>query len=385
MALGTRILVVTLLALAFAAPAEATHGSNVFSGTWTTNIGPLAYGVISESDGASSLQSLGGQPCGAPTTYYRGLYSDQNGNGVIVACERSLGHLVGRYLHEDSPQNTAGDGGLDVTFNRPSSFAGHYTADDFPGQTFPYSGMFQTHFAEDGCCPGSGAPPPTEEPPPSQQQANPCSGTLEAQAAQIPVPDPTCYTAQSGPARGKVAKVKVPKVGPTATELSGEIHFVDDNGQPVPGPDLVAVDNYSEAADEVCSIFVRAEPEPDDPVIDVIGIDSFATFTRCSAALRRILARYDQILSRRRAAPGAAAVRCSKGIARSGKRRRSKPKLRVTCRRKQNGVKLTIRPRSRRQTLRAALGRRAPQILLGRSRLGPAGPVSTVGVWAAKK
>ncbi len=144
-------------ALVFASPARATHGPNAFSGTWTTNIGGVSFRVVSESAGAPALQKLAGQPCGAPTTYYRGDYHDKFHTGAIFACNRSKGHLVGRYV-ADGSTSANGDGGIDLNFVTPNRFSGFYTGDNFPGTTFPYTGAFQAHTAGDGCCKKAPAP-----------------------------------------------------------------------------------------------------------------------------------------------------------------------------------------------------------------------------------
>jgi hypothetical protein len=102
---------------------------------------------------------LAGQPCGAPTTYYRGDYYDKFHTGTIFACTRSRGHLVGRYV-ADGSTSANGDGGIDLTFVAPNQFSGVYTGDNFPGMTFPYAGTFQAHTAGDGCCATAPAPKP---------------------------------------------------------------------------------------------------------------------------------------------------------------------------------------------------------------------------------
>jgi hypothetical protein len=142
------------MALVPASPARATHGPNSFSGTWTTNIGGVGFRVVTQAVGAPALQGLAGQPCAAPTTYYRGDYHDKFHTGTIFACTRSTGRLVGRYV-ADGSTSAHGDGGIDLIFVSPNQFSGVYTGDNFPGMTFPYTGAFQAHIAGDGCCSSS--------------------------------------------------------------------------------------------------------------------------------------------------------------------------------------------------------------------------------------
>jgi hypothetical protein len=74
--------VIVLLVLVAVPSASGTHGPNVFSGQWTTTLydgsaGSVTFKVASDADGAAGIEGLGGHACGAPTTYYRGDYSDR--------------------------------------------------------------------------------------------------------------------------------------------------------------------------------------------------------------------------------------------------------------------------------------------------------------------
>ena len=374
------------LALVFAAPAQATHGTNVFSGAWLTNTGDVSFAVANEADAKPALQSLGGVPCSPPTVYYQGYYYDtaNQGSGAIAACTQgSSTHLVGRYVLNGS-SSTHGDGSIDINFSAPSSFTGFYTGDNFPGMTFDYTGSFQAHLDGDGCCPGEGSQEP-EEPPPSQQQVNECSSGGLASIAQAEE-DEYCYIITTGPARGEVARGKIPRVGPKVRELGGEIHFVDDNGDRG-GPAWVAVEAKLTQASQLC--YMLQFGGIDTPVLaekDFGRVSKIAGgFAGCADATARILARYDQILQKRRAGAGAAARGCASRLLRKRGQRRVKPKLRVTCRLTATGVSLTIRPRRSGQTLRRALGGRRPKLFVGRSKLSPPGHVQTVAVWTAKQ
>jgi hypothetical protein len=389
MALWTRTPVVVLLALVFAAPAEATHGSNVFSGNWTTNIGGVGFSVISEPEGAPALQSLGGQPCGAPTVYYYGRYFDANNNGNIVACTRSAVRLTGRYI-SDGSSRPQGDGAIDLTYSAPNQFSGFYTGEEFFGdQEFTYTGTFQSHANDDGCCPGSETPPSTEEPPPSQQQVNECGTTgsgsaNRAQALDELEDDEYCFIITEGPGRGKLMRGKFPKAKRDVRILTGNLAFVDDQGRPVEGPSVAAVEAQAGRASAFCYTLIYNS--------DFIKLnkpfqflpDRYAT---CTVTVSRVLARADQIRKQRAGITSAtaAASRCPVKTARRRNRRRVKPKLRVTCSPTANGLRITVRPRSRRRTLRAAFGQRAPRLLVGRSRLSPPGHVRAVIVWTANK
>lgn len=374
MARWTRIPVAAALALAFATPAHATHGSNVFSGHWTTNIGPLAYAVIGESEGASSLQSLGGAPCGAPTTYYRGFYDDVNGSGAIIACTRSPGRLVGRYLHEDS-QNTGGDGSIDVTYS-PGSFSGHYTADDFPGGAYSYSGTFQRHFPEDGCCPQAPSPDPTPSPaeeavpkvvppPPNgwnqaqtSTQLGPGDGALagsptigkQQRDAAVTVSDPTGKTS--------VAAVTKPKKSGTLTRgdcllafsyAVGDVYaqrIRDANLQTKfvnrPG-DIGALGTYFYLLQLCLQIVKEDEQAAGTSAVLPEGSAAQSSCSPLAVSLRGRGRTADEInfSSRRRT------------------RKSASRRLRITCRRGSDGsITLRVRTRSRRTTLRKMLGKR---------------------------
>jgi hypothetical protein len=137
--------------LVCAPPAAASHGPNVFSGTWATNIGGVSFKVVSGASGAPALKGLAGHPCAAPTVYYRGAYHDSFHTGTIIACTVGKGRIAGRYVANGSTSDH-GDGGIGITFAAPNRFSGSYTGDDFPGMTFPYTGSFQNHFSGDGCC-----------------------------------------------------------------------------------------------------------------------------------------------------------------------------------------------------------------------------------------
>ena len=166
----TRALPVVLtLSLCFGGGAQADTVVNPFSGQWATMLGgstpgTVKFSAIDASTGASALQAMGGHPCGQPTTYYHGDFTDQpdpstTQTGTMTACTESAGHLVGRYRSSDTTLTYPG-GDIDITLNSAQNgFDGFYTADDpsFAGMQFRYSGTFQSHFPGDGCCtPGGG-------------------------------------------------------------------------------------------------------------------------------------------------------------------------------------------------------------------------------------
>jgi hypothetical protein len=167
-----RGLALALLALAVVpGDALATHGANVFSGTWNTVVsgtvggvpftqggGSVSFSVVDATSGGTTLTGLGGTRCAEPTTYYSGPYSDGHNSGQMAGCVTG-GQLVGRY------QSPAGNGGISIAFSPPSQFAGTYTADNVPGFTGTYTGTFGSHLANDGCCPAPATPAPQQPSP----------------------------------------------------------------------------------------------------------------------------------------------------------------------------------------------------------------------------
>jgi hypothetical protein len=158
------VLVAVFVAMFAAGTARADNVVNPFAGQWTTDLGggvtgKVKFSVISATDGGAALQAMGGHPCGAPTTYYHGDYTDTGGSGdvgTMTACIVTAGHLVGRYFNPAA--NSGGD--IDVILDSSqTTFSGIYTSDQFSGQQFPYSGTFVAHFPGDGCC--STTPPST--------------------------------------------------------------------------------------------------------------------------------------------------------------------------------------------------------------------------------
>jgi hypothetical protein len=129
---------------------------NPFAGNWDTDLGngitgTVAFKVISAADGASQLQAMNGHPCGSPTTYYHGDYTDTattGDQGTMTGCI-SGGNLVGRYA--DTVSNRGG-GDFNFHIDTANTFSGYYTGDIDPSQQFPYKGTFVSHFPGDGCC-----------------------------------------------------------------------------------------------------------------------------------------------------------------------------------------------------------------------------------------
>jgi hypothetical protein len=120
---------------------------------------------------------MGGHPCGAPTTYYHGDYTDTppqstTQTGTMTACIVTAGHLLGRW------QGGGDQGDLDVTLNSgQNGFDGTFSSDSF-GAMFTYTGTFTSHFPGDGCCVttgggGSLAPPNTFCPPGTASDTGP--------------------------------------------------------------------------------------------------------------------------------------------------------------------------------------------------------------------
>jgi hypothetical protein len=159
---ATRIAVALLLAVvSLAAAAQAdTVVVAPFSGQWTTALGgstpgTVKFTTISEADGSTALQAMGGHLCGAPTTYYHGDYTDvppgaATQTGTMTACIVTAGHLVGRW------QGGGDSGDIDVTLNSAqNAFDGTFNDQQY-GASFTYTGTFASHFPGDGCCVSGG-------------------------------------------------------------------------------------------------------------------------------------------------------------------------------------------------------------------------------------
>ncbi len=165
--LASAVVLSVVCVLAFTAPSLATDAVNVFSGKWSTTSpggpsGTITFKVVSAATGASELQSLGGQPCAAPTTYYHGDYSSLLLSGVLAGCTTTPGHLVGRFSAGSTPGDT---GAGEITFAAPNTFSGHVV---YQGASYDLAGTFVSHTPDDGCCPGAPpANPPPNNPPPN--------------------------------------------------------------------------------------------------------------------------------------------------------------------------------------------------------------------------
>jgi hypothetical protein len=152
-----------VISLIAAGTARADTVVNPFAGQWNTVLGgstpgTVKFSAIDSTTGANSVQAIGGHPCGAPTTYYHGEYTDMPNasttqTGTMTACIVTAGHLVGRW------SGGGDEGDVDVTLNTAQNgFAGNFTSDSF-GVTFTYTGTFVAHFPGDGCCVTTPPPP----------------------------------------------------------------------------------------------------------------------------------------------------------------------------------------------------------------------------------
>jgi hypothetical protein len=153
-----------VISLIAAGTARADTVVNPFAGQWNTVLGgstpgTVKFSAIDSTTGANAVQAIGGHPCGVPTTYYHGEYTDMpNANttqiGTMTACTVTGGHLVGRW------SGSGDEGDVDVTLNTAQDgFAGNFNSDSF-GVSFTYTGTFVAHFPGDGCCVTTPPPPP---------------------------------------------------------------------------------------------------------------------------------------------------------------------------------------------------------------------------------
>jgi hypothetical protein len=146
--------------------AAAVGEQNVFSGQWVTNaLGTVSFRVTDATAGQQALSAAGGAACSPPTVYYVGTYSEAGGKtGAVSGCTAgSPDHLVGRYLGDVSTDRGA-TGAIAIDFLTPSAFNGTLTTVSSDGQSTPFAGSFQAHFAGDGCCPSGTPTTPTTTP-----------------------------------------------------------------------------------------------------------------------------------------------------------------------------------------------------------------------------
>jgi hypothetical protein len=182
---------------------------------------------------------------------------------------------------------------------------------------------------------------------------------------------PALYEA---PAAGTDASYPLPKVAKNSRDLEGKIGFVDNQGNPVEGPDDLAVEAQAERAGILCYLFFESssnkEMEQDRQAYDV-ALPMFAT---CVDAVSRVLARADQLKRQRGEGARASAAAHVCGLLVRGSHG-ARSALRVSCTATATGVKLDVRSRSSKHTLPRALGHHAPKLIVGRSAVspGPAG------------
>jgi hypothetical protein len=241
------------------------------------------------------------------------------------------------------------------------TFSGKYTGKNRETGA-PIEGPFNGTCVE-GACMSNGAPAPSVTPistPPS-------------------IGKTTLYAA---PAPGADASYPLPKIAKGARDLEGRIGFVDNQGNPVAGPDAAAIEAQAGRAGEICSVFIFAtNSKEQDEAYKAFGLE-LPSLATCVDAVSRVLARADEIKRAKGARVSSAARTCAVLV--GGRGRRHSP-LRVSCKASATGLKLVIRPRSSRQTIAGALHGRSPKLIVGRSAVTP-GPASlrTSELWRAK-
>lgn len=156
MTVGRTMRVAVVVLLVGASAAFAGTVVNPFGGNWNTTLGgtsrgTVAFTAISTSSGIAALQAIGGHPCGAPTTYYHGDFTEHPSSsdtqmGTMTACTVAAGHLVGRW----QGGGTAGD--IEIALNSARDGFDGFLSSDLFGAVFTYAGTFVAHFAGDGCC-----------------------------------------------------------------------------------------------------------------------------------------------------------------------------------------------------------------------------------------
>jgi hypothetical protein len=95
-----------VLALPAAVRAGEPPPTYFWGAQWGTNAKPAGVGLrlVSDAEGIQSIRKQGGQPCGAPTAYYRGGYFDPGSGaaGKVTGCTIGFERLVGRFVGDKS-------------------------------------------------------------------------------------------------------------------------------------------------------------------------------------------------------------------------------------------------------------------------------------------
>jgi hypothetical protein len=222
-----------------------------------------------------------------------------------------------------------------------------------------------------------------------------CNGRIAGRVAQTQTPQPGCEpvrpisstskqpqlgqtTTYRAPPPGKSVGVPLPKIGRDSTELGALINFVDDKGNPLPRPPLAALDAIYERAERICFLMLWTEYDEEDN--SVSGVD----FLTCSVTVAKVLIRAEQLRRQRQQPLSARAAQ--RACAARTLRRKARARLRVSCARTATGVKLTIRPRSSKQTLKSALAGAKLKLIVGRGGAGAASAGDRLNVrWTARR
>jgi hypothetical protein len=185
-------------------------------------------------------------------------------------------------------------------------------------------------------------------------------------------------TTYRAPAPGKSVGVPLPKVGRDSTELGALINFVDDKGYPLPRPPAAALDAIYARADRICFLLIWSEYDEEED--SVSGLD----FLTCSVTVAKVLVRAEQL--RRRRGQGLSARAAQRACSAQTLRRKARARLRVSCARTATGVRVTIRPRSSKQTLKSALAGARLRLIVGRGGAGAASAGDRLNVrWTARR
>jgi hypothetical protein len=175
-------------------------------------------------------------------------------------------------------------------------------------------------------------------------------------------------TLYEAPAAGADQSYPLPKIAKKTRNLEGKLGFVDNQGNPVAGPDVAAIEAQSLRAGEVCFLLALAPSQYEkDEAFKAFGLE-LPSLVTCIDTVARVLARADEIKRAKGARVSAAARTCAVLV--RGKGRAHSP-LRMSCKPTATGVSITIRPRSPNQTLAAALHGHAPKLIVGRSAVTP--------------
>src|SRR3954454_8859403 len=239
------VLLSAIVVILAAAPASA-GAANTFAGTWDSDFGPLTL-------------DAGGS----------GSYVGSNGGTVS-------GHVTGNV--DQGTWYQPGTPPRQGTFKFTLGFDGRSFTGDW-------------HYDTGGCgsaCGWNG-----------HCVSGPClkNGTASTPSTAPPtrVPALGATTSYTPPKPGATSSYPLPTVPKGKRGVIGELRFVADQGRPVEGPDIVAIESHALEAGRLCIVLVLGALAAYPDETPRVTVDARAGLAVCLDTVSRILARADQI------------------------------------------------------------------------------------------